>query len=175
MKEFAQIMSVDGLKRNLESWIYPVSKIMSRIASVTLVLMMLLTVTDVFLRKVFSHSILGTVEVTEFLLVIVIFFTLADTEILNGHVKVDLVMSRFGVRAQAVVDMITQFICFLLCVIITWSTLIYSEQMRVSGEVSQDLWLPVYPFIYIVVAGCAIFSFSLLIKFLIALTKVVKS
>ena len=168
-------MSVNGLKRNLESWIHPISKIMSNVASVTLVVMMLLTVTDVFLRKVFSHSILGTVEITEFLLVIVIFFTLADTEILNGHVKVDLVMSRFGARAQAAVDMITQLICFFLCVIFTWSTLIYSEQMRASGEVSQDLWLPVFPFIYIVAAGCIIFAFSLLIKFLMALTKVVKS
>jgi hypothetical protein len=60
-------------------------------------------------------------------------------------------------------------------VIFAWSTLLYSEQMRLSGEVSQDLWLPVYPFIYIVVAGCSIFAFTLLIKFLIALTKVVKS
>ena len=175
MKEFALIMSVNGLKRNLESWIHPVSKVMSNVASVTLVVMMLLTVADVFLRKVFSHSILGTVEVTEFLLVIVIFFTLADTEILNGHVKVDLVMSRFSERARAAVDMITQFICFVLCVIFTWSTLVYSEQMRLSGEVSQDLWLPIYPFVYIVAAGCIIFAFSLLIKFLIALTKVVKS
>ena len=168
-------MFVEVLKRKLEVWIYPVTKIMSRIASVTLVIMMLLTVTDVFLRKVFSYSILGTVEVTEFLLVIVVFFALADTEVLNGHVKVDLVMSRFGERAQGMVDLITQFICFLLCVIFALSTLIYSEQMRVSGEVSQDLWLPVYPFIYFVVAGCAIFALTLLIKFLIALTKVVKS
>ena len=41
-------MSIDGVKQNLERWIYPVSKLMSRIASVILVLMMLLTVTDVF-------------------------------------------------------------------------------------------------------------------------------
>jgi TRAP-type C4-dicarboxylate transport system permease small subunit len=166
---------MDELKRRFEAWIHPVAKIMSRIASLTLIIMMLLTVTDVFLRKVFSHSILGTVEVTEFLLVIVVFFALADTEVLNGHVKVDLVMSRFGERAQGVADMITQLICFLLCVIIAGSTLIYSEQMRVSGEVSQDLWLPIYPFIYIVVAGCIIFAFTLLIKFIIALTKVVQS
>jgi TRAP-type C4-dicarboxylate transport system permease small subunit len=148
---------------------------MSRIASVTLVLMMLLTVTDVFLRKVFSQSILGTVEVTEFLLVLVIFFTLADTEVLNGHVKVDLVMSRAGKRVQGMVDMITQFICFLLCGLITWSTLVYSEQMRTSGEVSQDLWVPVYPFIYIVAMGCAVLALTVLIKFLMALMKVVKS
>jgi TRAP-type C4-dicarboxylate transport system permease small subunit len=90
-------------------------------------------------------------------------------------VKVDLVLSRFGERFQGVVDMVTQFICFLLCLIITWSTLVYSAQMRASGEVTQDLWLPVYPFLYIVALGCIVLAFTLLIKFLMALMKVVKS
>lgn len=148
---------------------------MNWIASVVLFLMMILTITDVVLRKTLSKSILGTVEVTEFLMVIVIFFTLAHTEILNGHVKVDLVMSRFGERAQSLVDMITQFICFILCVLITWSTLIYAEVMRVSGEVSQDLWVPIYPFIYVVAMGCAVLALTLLMKFFLSVMRVVKS
>ena len=168
-------MSIEGFKRNLERWVYPISRLMSWIASAILVIMMLLTVTDVFLRKVFNQSVLGTVEVTEYLLVIVIFFTLADTEFLDGHVKVDLVMSRFGKHAQAIVDMVTQFVCFILSTLITWSTLVYSGKMRTSGEVSQDLWIPVYPFVYIVAVGSAILALTLLIKFLMALMKVVKS
>jgi TRAP-type mannitol/chloroaromatic compound transport system permease small subunit len=168
-------MSIEGVERNLERWIHPVSKLMSRIASVILVLMMFLTVTDVFLRKVFNRSILGTVEVSEFLLLIIIFFTLAETEIFNGHVKVDLVIGRFGGRVQAMVDMVTQIVCFFLCGLITWSTLVYSEQMRASGEVSQDLWIPIYPFVYIVAVGCAILALTVLINFLKAFMKVVKS
>lgn len=148
---------------------------MSRIASVFLFLMMLLTVADVFLRKVYSKSILGTVEVTEFMLLIVVFFALAHTEVLNGHVKVDLVMSRFGPRAQAFVDMITQLVCFVLGILITWSTLVYSEMMRAAGERSQDLWLYVFPFIYIVAAGCAVLALTLLIKTFLALTRLLKS
>ncbi len=168
-------MNMERLHKSLESWVHPMSKLMSRIASVILFLMMCLTITDVFLRKVYSKSLLGTVEVTEFMLVIVIFFTLAYTEILNGHVKVDLVMSRFGPRAQAVVDVITQFVCFLLSVLITWSTLVYSERMKASGEVSQDLWLPIYPFIYVVAMGCAVLALTLLIKFFLALSRLVKA
>jgi hypothetical protein len=58
------LMNIEPIIKGLESWIYPVSRLMSRIASAFLFLMMLLTVTDVFLRKVYSKSILGTVEVT---------------------------------------------------------------------------------------------------------------
>lgn len=168
-------MDIARINRWFEKWVHPVSRIMNWIASVVLFLMMILTITDVVLRKTLSKSILGTVEVTEFLLVIVIFFTLAHTEILNGHVKVDLVMSRFGERAQSLVDMITQFICFILCVLITWSTLIYAEVMRVSGEVSQDLWVPIYPFIYVVAMGCAVLALTLLMKFFLSVMRVVKS
>lgn len=168
-------MKIERLNQSLEAWIYPISRLMSWVASVILFSMMLLTITDVFLRKVFSRSILGTVEVTEFMLVIVIFFALAHTEVLDGHVKVDLVISRFSGRIQGLVDMITQFACFLLSGLITWSTVVYSEKMRVSGEVSQDLWIPIYPFLYIVAVGCGILALTLLTKFFIALMNVMKS
>ena len=168
-------MKIESLHQSFEWWVYPISKVMNRIASVVLFLMMLLTIIDVFLRKVFSQSILGTVEVTEFMMVALVFFALARTEVLNGHVKVDLVMSRFGERTQALVDMMTQFVCFLLFGVFTWSALVYSAKIRAAEEVSQDLWLPIYPFVYIVVAGCALLGFTLLINFFVALTKMLKS
>ena len=167
-------MDLERLNKSLESWVHPVSKIMNRIASVFLFLMMCLTITDVVLRKLYSQSILGTVEVTEFMLLIVIFFALAQTEVLNGHVKVDLVMSRFAPRIRAVVDLITQFTCFVLSVMITWSTLVYSGRMKAAGEVSQDLWIPIYPFVYVVAVGCAALAFTLLIKSFLALAKLGK-
>jgi TRAP-type C4-dicarboxylate transport system permease small subunit len=167
-------MKIGQLRQGFESWIYPISRVMNRVATVALFCMMFLTIADVFLRKVFSRSILGTVEVTEFLMLILVFFALAQTEALNGHVKVDLVMGRFSERTQAAVDVITQVICFLLFGLFTWSALVYSEKMREAAEVSQDLWLPIYPFVYVVVAGCAILSLALLIKFLMALAKIVR-
>lgn len=168
-------MNLAQLTRLFQSLVYPVSKVMNRIASIILFFMMALTITDVFLRKVFSRSILGTVELTEFLMLILVFFTLAQTEILNGHVKVDLVMSRFSERIQSFVDMVTQFVCFLLFGLFTWSALVYSAKMRTVGEASQDLWLPLYPFIFIVALGCAILGLILFIKFLTALLKMARS
>ena len=97
-------MKIERLNKTLQGWVYPLSNIMDRIASVVLFFMMLLTIADVFLRKIFNKSILGTVEVSEFMLVILIFFALAHTEVLNGHVKVDLVLSRFGERVQGLLE-----------------------------------------------------------------------
>ncbi|MBW2311518.1 MAG: TRAP transporter small permease [Deltaproteobacteria bacterium] len=168
-------MRIERLNNSIQSWIYPIARVTNHIASVTLFFMMLLTITDVILRKTISKSILGTVEVTEFMMVILVFFTLAQTEILDGHVKVDLIISRFSARVQAFVDMVTQFICFLLFVLFTWSVMVYAGEMKASGEVSQDLWLPIYPFIYVVAVGCALLSIALFIKFLIALMRTTES
>ena len=168
-------MKIKQLHRSFESWVYPISKIVNRIASGVLFCMMLLTIADVFLRKVFSQSILGTVEVTEFMMVILLFFAVTQTEILDGHVRVDLIMSRFGERTQTLVDTITQLVCFLLFGLFTWSTLVYAAKMRASGEVSQDLWLPIYPFIYVVALGCALLALSLLIKSFMAYMRMIKS
>lgn len=168
-------MKIEQVHRSFESWVHPISKIVNRIASGVLFCMMLLTIADVFLRKVFSQSILGTVEVTEFMMVILLFFAVTQTEILNGHVRVDLIMSRFGERTQTLVDTITQLVCFLLFGLFTWSTLVYAAKMRASGEVSQDLWLPVYPFIYVVALGCALLALSLLIKSFMAYMRMIKS
>jgi TRAP-type C4-dicarboxylate transport system permease small subunit len=148
---------------------------MDRVASVVLFLMMLLTMADVILRKLYSKSIMGTVELTEFMLVILIFFALAHAEVLNKHVRIDLVMGRFSGRTQGIVDMVTQGICFALSLMMTWSALDYTHMMRASGEVSQDLWMPVFPFIYVMAFGLFILSLALLINFMVSIEKAVRS
>ncbi len=167
-------MVIERISRWFEAWVHPMAKFMNWVGSFVLLIMMFLTVADVFLRKVYSKSILGTVEVTEFMLLIVIFFTMASTEFNDGHVKVDLVVRQLSHRSQGIVDMITQFICFGLCGMITWSTFLYALSMKISGEVSQDLWIPMYPFVFLVALGCAVFTFALLIKFFNAVLRVMQ-
>ena len=48
-------------------------------------------------------------------------------------------------------------------------------RMKEWGEVTVDLALPVYPFIYIAVVGCALLALVLLIKTLAALSEVIES
>jgi TRAP-type C4-dicarboxylate transport system permease small subunit len=164
-------MKIDQLNQKLQAWVYPMTKIVNTVAMVILFLMMVLTITDVFLRKVFSNSILGTVEVTEFMMLAVVFFGLAHTEVLNGHIKVDLFVGRLDRHVQGFVDAVTQFTCFMLAGLITWAAGAYAEEMRNSGEVSQDLWIPIYPFLYVVMIGCALFALVLLIKCFMAVKK----
>ncbi len=164
-------MKAEGVRPRIVNRLNAIAECISRISSVVLFFMMVLTIADVIGRKVFSHSILGTVELTEFMMLAVVFFALAHTEVLNGNIKVDLFIGRLKKTTQGFVDMATQFVCFLFCGSMAWATVVYSEQMRTSGEVSQDLWIPVFPFIYIVAVGFAVLALVLLTKFFAAVQR----
>ena len=168
-------MSVEGVVSGLRSIIRPITAAGQTVSRVVLFLMMLLTMADVLMRKLLDNSILGTVELTELMMILLIFLSLAHTEFLGGHVKVDILVSRLGPGTRARIDAATQLLCSILFGLMTWAALAYAAGQRVSGEVTQDLWLPIWPFIYILALGCALLCLTLLLKFLTALLEAVKS
>lgn len=168
-------MKTADLNRKVESRIYPIIRYVDRVTWVVLFIMMIMTITDVFLRKFSNLSILGTVELTELLMIIVVFCSLAECQVHDGHIKVDLVIKRFSPRVQSLFDVFTQSICFLLFSLMTWAIWRHACSMKEWGEVTVDLALPVYPFIYVAVAGCALLALVLLVKALMALSDVFES
>ena len=155
----------------LRKWINLLSALLCRVASFVLFGMMCLTIADVLMRKLLSRSILGTLELTELLMLVLVFFTLSQTEIFGGHIRVDLVAIHLSKRSQRVFDTVTQLCCSLLFGFITFSGLKYAIRIYQSGAVTQDLWIPVYPFIYAMVLGCGLLSLALFTKFLDSLTE----
>ena len=168
-------MKTADLNRKVESRIYLIIRYVDRVTWVVLFIMMIMTRTDVFLRKFSNLSILGTVELTELLMIIVVFCSLAECQVHDGHIKVDLVLKRFSPRVQSLFDVFTQSICFLLFSLMTWAIWRHAGSMKEWGEVTVDLALPVYPFIYVAVAGCALLALVLLVKALVALSDVFES
>jgi hypothetical protein len=53
----------------------------------------------------------------------------------------------------------------------TFSVLKYAIRMYQSGAVTQDLWIPVYPFICAMILGCGLLSLALFTRFLDSLTE----
>ena len=121
-------------------------------------LLMVLTVANVILRDLFNAPIKGTPELSEFMMVIVIFLALAWCAVTRKHVMVDLIVSRFPSRVQAIVDSITLFATLGIFVIITWQS--FLESMAVYDTTSL-LRLPHAPFYWIMTVGLAVFCLSI--------------
>ena len=148
---------IDGLSRALNG-----------IGMAVIFLLMLLTVADVILRKVFSKGILGTLELSEFMMLAIVFFSMAAGELYDRNVKVDLFVQRLSSRSRAAIDVLIKTIGFALYFFITAAVFGYARMMQLSSEVSFDLLLPKYPFVYVVAVVLIIFCLVLLLRLITA-------
>lgn len=93
----------------MQGWIRFTRKIASvaqGIVMVAVVVIMLLTVCDVVLRHTVNIAILGVTEYSQMLMALIMLATGA-TAMEDGHIKVDIIMSRCSQRVQCVGGIIT--------------------------------------------------------------------
>ena len=138
-------------------------------------MMMLLTAMDVLLRYIFNRPISGSYEISEYMMAIVVSTGLAYCAVVKGHVVVDLVISRFPSRVQAILNSIHLLISFALFVVITRQSYLYILTMKESSITSAVLLIPVFPFIAILTIGLGIYTLQLLADFLDTMLKAVKT
>lgn len=121
-------------------------------------LMMLLTVTDVFLRYFFNSPLTGTTEITEFMLVISVVPAFAWCAISQQHVKVDLLMSLFPSRIQGIIDILTLTATLIIFIIITWQSFLEAQFVDTTTSLLQ---VPEAPFYWVLTAGFALFCLAM--------------
>ena len=132
------------------------------IAMFTLFAMMSLTVVDVSLRYIFSRPITGVTEITEAMMATLVFMALAHCAAKGGHLKVDLIMSRLPLKAQAIADSITLTGSLFVSSILSWWGFLAGLRAQESDLGSSLLEIPIAPFYYIISFGCFILCFVLI-------------
>lgn len=151
----------------------------SRIASVFgvvfLASMMSLTVADVVLRYFFNRPILGSVEMSEYLMVGAGFFGVAWCAVRRGHVQVDLVVRRFPEKTQNLIESVTLILGLTVVPLIAWQN--FSQAVYVKAdEVASDLLdIPSYPFYLIVAATYALLTLVMISLLVESIRKVLKT
>lgn len=151
----------------------PLSRIFHGIGSVALALMMFLTAIDVSMRYFLDKPITGSFDLTEYMMVIVISLGLAYCAVEKEHVKVDLVISLFGPRTQAIINTITGFLSFVLFTLIAWQCIKYIKILYLSKVAYPVLLIPIYPSVAIVACGMVVLCLVLLANFLESLAQVI--
>jgi TRAP-type transport system small permease protein len=114
---------------------------------------MVLTFFDVGGRKLFSNSIPGSLELTELLMVIVIFAGLPLVSERSEHVIFDSLDSVWPAWVVKVQKALVHVICAGLMLALAWLMWKTGSQFADYGETTAQLKIPKAPFIY----GMAIF------------------
>ena len=130
------------------------SKYLGYLGATVLFLMMLLTTWDVASRYLFNSPVLGALEITEFLVVTVVFSFLGLTQQEKAHVSVDLVVGNLPARCRRVIGFINRLASLAVLGLITWMTLERAIELMHLEEYSGTLHIPVAPFVFLVALGC---------------------
>ena len=130
--------------------------LVSTLAGLALMAIMVLTFLDVTGRKLLSHSITGSLELTELLMVVVIFGALPLVSLKGEHVvfdSLDAVLPRFVQRVQRT---LVHLICAALLLglgYLMWNT---GSEFGITGETTAQLKIAKAPFIHGMGVLCAL-------------------
>jgi TRAP-type C4-dicarboxylate transport system permease small subunit len=141
--------------------------------AITFVLVWITTV-DVVLRKVSNFSILGSYELTEIGMVVLIFLGIAALQVDRCHVRVDLFVNKFAGRAKLITE----------AVVLLVETVVMSEMTICAfhkifdnyhkGISTSVLLIPTYPFVAFMCFGLGLFALMLLLDTILAFIDVFK-
>ena len=89
-------------------------KKISLISIITCGIMPIPIVADVLTRLFIGKSISGIIELEEFMMVLIVFLSLAITQWQRGQISIDLLFSRLSERKQVAVQYFNDTACFIL-------------------------------------------------------------
>ncbi|MBW2207369.1 MAG: TRAP transporter large permease subunit [Deltaproteobacteria bacterium] len=159
-------MIPENSARSLEKFANPLSRIADSVGRAILALMVLLITLDVVLRYFFNRPIKGSYELVEFMMVLLVFLGLAFTQTKKNHVSITLFTGKLSPSQMAVIGSVTYLLCLIIFSMITWRCLLQAEALRLNGTSSDILFIPNFPFMWVVVFGSALLSLVFLIDFL---------
>ena len=112
------------------------------ICGVILIVMMALTVIDVIGRYGFNAPLIGATELTELLLVSVVFIGLPAVSMDDGHVSVDLFVSKMPVWIQPFRRIFVALVSSGVLAMVAWRLWVQGDQISGYGGVTNSLRLP---------------------------------
>ncbi|HEY6993583.1 MAG TPA: TRAP transporter small permease [Xanthobacteraceae bacterium] len=114
------------------------------VAVVALVVLMLVTVFDVFLRYLFNRPIRGSYDMVETMLLVFVFNGMAASFFGRRHIVIDLLDALVGARATALLIRLADVLAVVCLGLLAWAMLLPAGQAYAYGDVKLELGLPIY-------------------------------
>ena len=132
------------------------------IAGVILVFMIVLTMGNIVMRRVWV-PIRGTYEIMGFAGAVITALAMGVTQKRQEHIHVDILVNRFPRPLKKVVFAINTALCSSFFFVAAWFVGQRGMTLLETGEVSETLRMAYYPFAFVVALGCLLLAAMLLI------------
>jgi TRAP-type C4-dicarboxylate transport system permease small subunit len=158
---------------NAEKIITVFCQVASMIGVVFLVAIVSLTVVDVLLRVFFNSPILGSTEITEYMMICLILGT-GLCALRGRQIKMDMIVDRFKPRAQAYVDSFTNLLTLGIFGILCWTIFQEGLTLQKLKLISSILKIPTFPFYLVLSIGLGILCLALVVLVVKSIMKAVR-
>ena len=126
------------------------------VASVILLAMMLLTVVDVVARYVFNRPLRGAFEVTELMLLVLIFAGLPLVSFSDEHATMDFIDRLLGPRSQGWLERGVQLVNAAFMFLLTWLVWRKADRIWAYRDATDVLRIVYGPFVYFMAVTLAL-------------------
>ena len=133
-------------------------------AAILLFSLMMLTTADVIGRYIFNWPLRGAFEITELLLLTLIFAGLPLASRADEHVTLDFIDMILSARGRLLLRRIVDFICGLLFLGLAYRVWIKADRIEGYGDTTEVLRIPVGPFVYFMAVMVAVTGIVHLVK-----------
>jgi len=131
-----------------------------------------LTVIDV-IGRIFKRPIIGGTEITEFMMVTIVFLCIGWAAVKGKMITVDLVMMRLPLKVQSILNVITMVIGLVVVGIITWRSYLATIDVQNDRVTTMILHIPSAPFMWILSIGFSVLCVVMLAQVVRNVVKVV--
>ena len=126
-----------------------------RLAAVALIMMMSVTLLDVFLRYVFNSPIRGSYDLVESMLVVFVFNAMSTAFLQRRNIVIDLVDSYAHRAVVAVLIRISDLLAIITLALFAYAMIKPAMQAFNYGDRKMELGLPLYILWAVALAGIA--------------------
>jgi TRAP-type C4-dicarboxylate transport system permease small subunit len=145
------------MRNKIASVLSHVNTVTLWISGAAIFFMTILGALDVFSMALFRQPIYSTVEMTETLMVFVVYLALGTVHAKKAHIATDLIYVRFPKRVKEVVDVVILSLMTLFFVLLTWSSWFsFSRSFRVKEYSVGLINFPIYPTRFFLAIGVTI-------------------
>ena len=123
--------------------------ITDKLAGVCFFSVMALVLTNIIMRNVFKMPILGTVEMVGLLVATGLGFALANCEMTDFNVAMDIVVEKLSRKLQRIIEIVTYIISLSFWAIVVWRIFVFAGTSFTNGRVTATASIPISPFIFL--------------------------
>ena len=117
-------------------------------ASLILLAMMLLTFVDVVARYGFNRPVRGAFEITELMLLVLIFAGLPLVSFTDEHALMDFIDRMLPPRGQRALEGLVQGVCAAIMFLLAWQVWVKSDRIWAYRDATDVLRIVYGPFVY---------------------------